>query len=237
MTDGAVVITDGGWELKGLHGFVPWTWWGILTDARDDAAPLGATLNGHADNPLHHLQSCWAVRLRGAETANVATNALRRAVARIRGDQPPFSGNRLRFGLSAMDLWIERMKEVPGFCAPCTAKSKRGWVCACTNARASHHFALGAAEWLRRELLDWPDAGQTQLTHAADAYAGIVSLFAPFLHDQSPCYELLIGDITLQRRHAQDVLVPVRNYLRNAATAIEQALDGVGAAELSSRPP
>ncbi len=226
---GAVVITCGGWEIRSPRGFTPWCWWGVITRADDGQAILGATLNGHADNPLHHLEDCWAVRKVGQSvTADAGVNVLRRAVERIRGEQPPFAGGKVQYGLRAMDLWIDKMRGVPGFCEPCTSKANRGWACAMTNARAMHHAAGHAAAFLRRELPDWPEQSQPHMESAARRYEAMTALLQPLMAmEEVQGYQVIVGDLDKQRAHARDVLEPVRNEMAEVAEDIQQALDAV----------
>ena len=226
MADNVVVITDGGWEIRGPHGYTPWCWWGIITQAMDDKPVLGATLNSHADNPLHHLEGCWTVRKVGQlRTADAGVNVLRQAVERIAG-RAPFAGLRVQYGLPAMDLWIDKMRTVPGFCQPCTAKAYRGGACAMTNARAMHRAASHAGHFLRRELPDWPEESQPHLENAAQRYDRMAGLLQPLTTmEQGQGYHTIVGDLDRQRAHARDVLEPVMKEMAGAGEDIRRALD------------
>ncbi|HUW30398.1 MAG TPA: hypothetical protein VM223_02170, partial [Planctomycetota bacterium] len=151
MENGEIVLTEGGWE-GGPYGFVPWCWWGIITDVRDDGTVVGATLNGKLDVPISGLYASWAVSpaepRRNSHKADVL--ALLNAIARIRADREPFDpfrpGDKYAFGIDAMDLWIAQMGRVP-FCPGCKDKS---WTCANDNARMITANSRAAASWLRQ---------------------------------------------------------------------------------------
>ncbi|MBU0608345.1 MAG: hypothetical protein KKI08_10705, partial [Armatimonadetes bacterium] len=60
---GEVILTSGRWSGSGPHGFTPWSWWGIIAEARDDGTVVGACLNGHRDNPMAAVDDMLALSL------------------------------------------------------------------------------------------------------------------------------------------------------------------------------
>ncbi len=227
---GSVVVVDGGWQATGgPHGFVPWGWAGIITQALPDGDLLGACLNGEKDNPIAEVSGVgmWAVSA-GSFTvtpteADLAT--LRQVVARIRGTGPFQRTSSSVYGLDAMDLWIKQMEEVPGFCGPCQRKSQRGWTDAMDNALAMSERARVAAAYLRRTSSDFADAARSHLESAAQHYDRIVQLLTPPLTGEGgEKYEQFVGDLTKQKAHAEAVLRPVKAELSGAADDLEKAL-------------
>lgn len=225
---GRVVLIEREWQTDGPHGFVPWAWAGIVTDA-DPATGLlrGACLNGHHDNRIAFIEGAWTLSL--ARTTSPPLDAdlemLRLAVARIRGETPFRAFRRGVFGLQAMDLWIRQMAEVPGFCAECQERSQRGWTDARDNAVRMNAGAQAAAAYLRLRAPSFPAAVRPWLEGAARRYEGIEKLLHPALTgDGGETFEQFVGDTAKQRAYASGVLTAVRKELSAAADYAEAAL-------------
>ena len=239
MDAGAVVLTEGGWQVKGPHGFVPWGWWGLITAARDGGPIVGATLNGFTDNPLEFLHVCYALAPGGAPLvpADADRQALRLAVERIRGTGRFAPGHSL-FGLAAMDRWIQQMSTVPGFCPGCHQRGQKGWTDATDNALAVAAAAKVATQYLRTRQATLPAGAQPHLARAAACYDHIQALLQPALTGQGgETYRQFIGDLAKQQAHVETVLKPVKAELAAAADAMEQALAQAGAARIDMPPP
>ena len=146
MGAGEVILTDGGWEVKGPHGFVPWCWAGILTEAREDGTILAAALDGHKDNPIAWPAGMWALSTGEATLGGHRADRamLRVAVARVRGKAPFQRAGRGVYGVDAMDAWIRQMETVPGFCKGCQDRSQKGWTDARGLSQASSAGLLQA---------------------------------------------------------------------------------------------
>jgi len=224
LTRGYVVITDRGWKPD------VYCWWGIILDAPAGgpvAAIRGATQNGRTDNPLDHFGSCWAIRR--ADAAISAGDAdvamLERAATRIRGAQPPFEPGDVVFGLPAMDLWIAQMRK-PAFQEDDPFSSAG-------NARLCALYTCQGAEdvesYLRRRLPLFPEEARQHLDAAADEYAGIARLLAPFTVSHPDMgYNVIVGSPERQEAHIEDVLLPCRTAMAKAADHLERAVDATG---------
>ena len=226
---GSAVVAEGGWQATGgPHGFVPWGWAGLITEVKFDDTLLGACLNGQRDNPLAELRGGMWVISAGEPTAasgNDDLATLRQVVARLRGAGRFARSTAGLYGLEAMDLWITRMEEAPGFCVPCQQKAQRGWSDAADNALALRERASVAASYLRRIAPILSSAGRAHLESAAKHYDRIAALLAPALTGEGgEKYEQFVGDLAKQRTHARAVLRPVRVELAAVADDLEQAL-------------
>jgi hypothetical protein len=229
MEAGSVVVVDGGWQaMGGPHGFVPWGWAGIVTEVKLDGALVGACLNGERDNPLDSpgREGVWAVSRGEAPTASADADriTLRQALARIRGTGS-FQRSKSRvYGLEAMDLWIEQMDRVPGFCAPCE-KVRRGWSDAADNAVAFRERAGVAASYLRSLAASTPPAAQAHLEAGAKHYDRIAQLLTPALTGEGgEKFAQFVGDLAKQQAYAAAVLRPAKAELAAAADEMEKAL-------------
>lgn len=221
---GEVVLTDREWPVDGPHGFYPWCWWGIITEARQDGTIVGAGLNGFRDNPMTAVGDMIALRLgaprMGQEEADF--QVLCRAVSRLHGSAVPFlPGERTVYGLEAVDRWIEHMARVP-FCPDCKDRSQG---CAHDTARPTYEGAQVAARYLRGRAESFPPAARQHLVAAAGCYERVVALLQPAITGEGgESYWTFIGDLRKQQAHVTHVLRPVRAQLRHAADAMEQAL-------------
>ena len=226
MEAGAVLITEGGWQVTGgRHGFIPWCHWGVVTAASDQelcgATLPGNSLQGHWDTPLEYVDTVYSVRIAGdaMDPSAARTEVLRLAAARIHGRSIPFRRDDVAFGLEGMDLWIRQMKQVKFFCEVCGDK---GWRCAQSTANAAVSGAQAASAWLREQAGLEPAMAEP-LTRAADAYGRISQRFGPALGKEGG-YQQIAGDLARQDEHAQTVLLPIREDLAQAADAMEQAV-------------
>jgi RNA polymerase sigma-70 factor, ECF subfamily len=218
-----VVLIGGGWQ-DGL----PWA--GIITDAQENGAIFGATLNDQQDNPLKRPIGIWSLAPAAVtltpHDADIA--ALRWAVARIRGQSPFEAGSKSVYGLKAMDAWIKAMSETPGFC-PCFIcqsslhKASEIHQCAANINIVTTQIACAVAvRYLRRISTDFPPASQSHLQSAAARYDRIAVLLAPAISKTGPdSYVNILGDLSSQRSHAARVLVPIRSEY----SAIAEDLD------------
>jgi RNA polymerase sigma factor (sigma-70 family) len=225
---GSIVITDGGWRNH------EWFLWGIITEARPDGTIIGTTLSpplaGNLDYcVMDHIRSYWVVTATEArlpqEEADVAM--LRRAVARIRGNQKPFLPGEVVFGTKAMDRWIAQM-EKPAFQEGDPASSAGN---ARVNADVSSHGAVIVAAYLRRRMGSFPQAARPHLEAVANHYDRVAELLKPFaVREDGEGYHAMMGktgDLVKQKVHAEEVLVPVKTELAAAADEMEKVLAAV----------
>ncbi|MHC4984790.1 MAG: hypothetical protein ACYTFO_01410, partial [Planctomycetota bacterium] len=233
MAAGEIIVTPGGWRARQEHGFVPWCWAGIITEAREDGTILGACLSGRTDNILEDVYSLWAISpaepTLSAHEADVI--ALQQAVDRIRGTGRFAAAGNARYGLDAMDAYIEHMRTVPGFCEGCFERAPdRAWTDARDSASAVYHNAEVAASYLRRRIGTFGVEARPHIEEAARRYDRIASLFRPSFegYGARPYQEWINGDLEPQQRHARVVLVPVRTHLAAAADAMERAIAAEG---------
>ena len=228
MLAGRVVIIQREWETNGPHGFVPWAWAGIITQADpNDGTLRGACLNGHQDNRVSFVSGAWALSAAPAATPPLDADVemLRLAVARIRGESPFRAFKRGVFGLQAMDLWIKQMSEVPGFCAECQQRSQKGWTDARDNAVRMDASARVVAMYLRQRAPSFPAAARPCLEATAKHYDRIQALLRPALTGEGgETLAQFVGDLEKQRAHAVQVLTPIRAELAAAAGSMEEAL-------------
>jgi RNA polymerase sigma factor (sigma-70 family) len=228
--EGATILTLGGlrWIVEGSNAFVSGKWAGIVTrldpQATDDSSITAVCFNGRGDNWVENSSYLWGLRATSGPRSSEGeayVGMLRLAVARW-NSRPPFAGSdKELYGRKAVDAWIGRMETNPGFCQACTARGKPG--CAGPNAIAARHGATVAAAYLRRVAPSLPDAARTPLLAAAGHYDRVVSLLTPFSTDAA--YRPVLGDLALQKQHAQEVLVPMRDEYAAAADEMQKALD------------
>jgi hypothetical protein len=217
------VVVLQGWKVDGPHGFTHWGYAGIVTQADSATGKvLGAHLNGHKDNPIHHAAAMWAlapgeVTLKSPEAEKVM---LRQAVDCIRGRGSFQPKAPVVYGLAALDAWIKHMQTVKGYCAPCYGRGQQSWHDALENGERLLRGARVAAKNLRS--LGPPYEA------AAQRYDRIVELLAPVK------YQEFIGDLDKQKTHAETVLVPVRAELAAAADEIEKLLPAAAASGASA---
>ena len=235
MDRGAVVLTSGGWSYRGAeYSKNPdYEWgdafyqWGIITDANDDGRIVGACMNGRNDNPLGYMEDCWAIWPTdpAVETPDLEDQIFRRAVERIRGEAPFYQAYRRYgynyivgeqvFGLQAMDVWMERLGEVPFCRLGCGDDNIYCPSRAVVPVLAGARFSAG---YLRsQDRL----ASRLQLDAAAERYETIVEHLEPL----APLggYEGIIGDLEKQKEHIGKVMRPIKAELAEAANAIEAA--------------
>ena len=221
-----VVVTDGGWEIRGgPHGFVPWCWWGIITDVRENGSITGATLNGFVDNPLHHVANCWLAELDDSaiSSADADREMIKLAVARLRSERP-FVNGQVVYGLAALDLMIKQMETYPWYCPVEAGRSlERAWLDTNDNAGWIMAGAKVVASSLERHAPSFPDAARPHLRAAASHYQRIVDLLEPVISTEE--YRRIIGDMEKQKSHARDVLQGVRAEMADAAIELSQALE------------
>jgi hypothetical protein len=227
MDAGGIVVIEGGWTGDGPHGFVPWVLWGMVTEAGSDGTILGATFNGHADNPIHYIDECWGLHPEAPSISAVDADLemLRRAIARIRGGSEMFSVSGMLFGLSAMDKWIQQMREVQGFCPGCFERAPdHAWGDANDNAQTLFGGALSVSKYFRDRLGDHP-AMAAHLEATAKCYDRIAEIIEPSIWKDSPVhYRTFIGDLDKQKKHADEVLRPIKRELSAAANELEKAI-------------
>ena len=232
MQDSSVVITTGGWDVgigepPGPHGFVPWGWAGVITDATpEDGTIRGAHLNGYTDNRVVRPAPMWVIARDDAAAADGPDlETLRLAVDRIRGQGRFRPTPRRVYGLDAMDAWIKQMEQVAGFCRGCHESSHRGWTDAVDNHRRMVLSAQTAAGYLQSRAARLEEPARSCLTEAAAHYERIAQLLGPSLSEDSGQHlKGFIGDLPRQATHAREVLVPVRDGLASAADEMDRAL-------------
>ncbi len=222
MNDGSVVICPGEWVADGPHGFVGWSLWGILTEAREDGTILGACMNGFNDNPI--AKTCYGGMAWALQPASITLSdgellqhVLTSALHRIRGDAEPFERtNAHAFGLDAMGVWIEQMRTVP-FDPDNPSETHYG---AINTAWQTYDGARIVSAFLR----EYPSNPQVRsmLSDVAECYARIHELLHPALTGEGgETYEQFMDDLTRQEAHANQVLRPVATQLEKAAQTIE----------------
>ena len=211
MDAGEVVIVLQGWQVKGgPHGFTHWGYAGIATEADSVTGKmLGAHLNGHKDNPIHHVAVMWAVAPGEVTLKSPAAEQvmLRQAVDYIRGRGLFAPREAAVYGLAAMDAWINHMQTVKGYCAPCYGRGQQSWHDAMENGERLLRGARIAAKKLR--------SIGPQYEAAAKHYDRISELLAPVKYQED------IGDLEKQKVHAETVLVPVKAELAAVAEEME----------------
>ena len=235
MTEGRMLLTTYGWRVHTDHGFVPWCWWGIITDVQPDGAIVGAQLNGRLDNPLDFVDTCYAVSTKepslGRRDADLMM--LKRAIERIRGRKPEAHGRHLKLGLDAMDVWIRQMATVRYFCPECEERTqddpdRGGFRCAASNAQSMMNGSRVAASYLRRIKSTLGTEAERHLEQSAEHYEYIADLLNPAITGEGgDHYKAICGDLDKQRAHAK-VLEQVKVALAAAADAMEQALAAEG---------
>jgi len=237
LSAGAVVITREGWNSHPPSGGLnPWCWWGLILEACDDGEILGASLNGRRDNPMWYVDGAWAVSP-GTPTLTphrADLLMLQRAVHRIRGDADPFlPTERMVFGLKAMDLWIEQMKQVP-FCGDCG--KGRSAACATCCAQPTYMGAETAMNYLRKRKGSFAAQARLHVEAAATHYQKILGLLRPALTGEGgEQYEQIIDNAAKQKAHAK-VLQQVKAELAAAANEMEKALAAEGVDVAASTP-
>ena len=232
MQRGCVIFVENGWAAAEGGPFVSWLWSGIVEEARADGTILGATLNGRHDNTIVDPGRCWSLSAGKADLDDKQAKriALEQAVHRVRADQPPFeSGERMAYGLAALDAWIEKMNRVP-FCEACAESAPdsdhaRGWSCARDCATSVCEGAAAASRASSNWASDFePQAGQ-HLRAAGERYANIENLLRPFVTwEKGQGYHTMMGNLEKQQVHADGVLCPVRTELAAAADEMEKAM-------------
>ena len=233
MAGGEIIIATG-WRAYQDHGFVPWGWAGIITEARDDGTILGVHPdNGRTDNAIYGPGCLWAVS--PAEPTLTAHEAdlivLQHAVDRIRGTGVFARTERAAYGLDGMAAYIEHMRTVPGFCEGCFERAPdRAWTDARDSAWAVSGLAKTAARYLRRRIGTFSVEARPHIEAAARHYDRIVLLLHPALTGEGGrSYQQWInGNLEAQQRHADEVLVPVRAQLAAAGNAMARALAAEG---------
>jgi len=220
MAQREVVIVLTGWKVADGLSFNHWGYAGLVTMSNSAAGVIrGAHLNGRKDVEIVHPPELWAVSVGDAipTTAHISRIMIRHAVDAIRGLGAFRAAGRAVYGIRAMDAWIQHMRTVEGYCAPCYARSENSWHDAEENGQRLVAGARVAARQLR--------ALGPVFEGAARHYDEIDRLFGPSLDESSPDgYQRIIGDLAKQRAHAESVLVPVRAELVAAADEMEAAL-------------
>jgi len=234
---GEVVLVWREWVVNGPHGFVPWAWWGIITETRDDGTVLGASLNGHNDNPLSWLARLYAVGNTEPTLSPIDADRemLRRAVHRIRSDASPYTpddsasgGQRIIYGLDAMDVWIEQMATVP-FCPSCPEdRPDDVWTCAHSAAGPLYGGAKAVDSYLSHRCSDLPKDAQPAIRKTAAHYNNMASLLSPAMTDRGEeHYRSFIGDAAKQAEHIDQVLEPIKDEMSRAADEMERAVSAM----------
>lgn len=234
---GDAVLAGGGWRFSfaGLRGFVHWAWAGFVTDVEPDGTVVGACLNGQIDNPLEHLSGVhyvgrlWRISPQPVTPQMLPHRAiLQQALARLL-NQPPYAGQHptYRYGLSAMDEWMHKMAEVPGFCAPCHGRTPgAGRGDALTHAKRMARSSRTASDFLLHHLNEFPHHARPILQQAAQRYAAIAERLEHTinLQDTPDAYTAILGDLARQKDHVNAVLAPTRADLEAIASMLTQAL-------------
>jgi beta-lactamase regulating signal transducer with metallopeptidase domain len=235
IDSGAVVLTDGGWEYTPPEFPNVYTFWGVVTEARDDGTILGAVFtNDRHDNPIGFVRQCWAVTKSTPRVTPQETRieALKLGLARIRQNTAPFLGDQRLFGLAAMDRWAERFEHVP-FCGDdCGPKAPR---CPLSNSVTMCEAALNAAAYLRSSEQAFHESIQPHLREAARQYDVIAETLTPFTKWETG-YEPIMGEVAKQKAHIP-VIRSCRDALAAAGDALAAALEGQGVPVADVRAP
>jgi RNA polymerase sigma-70 factor (ECF subfamily) len=228
MQDGAIVITEGGWDEVGA-----WNWSGVVTDVSPDGVIRGSSLSantteGKVDVPWKYPGKLWAItkgdRAAPAKDADIAL--LRQAVSRIRGTGVYRSSGGDLYGLEAMDKWIAQMRDVRGFCVECFARTPVvGVQDAPDNDARMYEAALVAADQLRNGMDGLPGECRPYLDSAADHYDRVAALLAPAASGQGGFSYDTLNSLAAQGQYAADVLEPVRTEIASAADDMQSALN------------
>ncbi|MBM3213976.1 hypothetical protein FJZ36_03560 [Candidatus Poribacteria bacterium] len=205
MNQGEVVLTSP-WQKTADGGFVPWLWYGIVVEAREDGTVLGLSHNGRRDNVPYPWGKLFALSKGDVTLAphDADRQALRAATAAIDGSREPFLPTKdVVYGVRAVSAWIDAMEHTP-FCEPCFKSAPdRVWSCADDNARDLVDRSKTAAAYLRSRADAFAEASRPRLERAAERYERIVELLIPVLaRDDETGYERLIGDAATQHDHA-----------------------------------
>jgi len=214
LISGNVVLVDGGW----CHHY---HLWGVIRKIAEDGRAIGTALDGPKENELDHWRRVWVVAPKqpSRTRADADRIMLGRALARIRGDAPPFlkdNAQQCIWGLEAMDLWIAQMRK-PAFQEDDPGSSAFNARCC---AAYSYDGANHTSSYLRRRIRGFPDAAREQLAAAAACYDRVAELLAPFAHS-ARAYEKLFSEKGLNVKHADDVLSKVKEELGKAAQELE----------------
>ena len=220
--DDAVLLTEGGWG-PGPHGFVPWCVWGLVTAWPAGGPVLGATFNGHSDNPIDYLTDLWVIhRAQEPRTPDrYILPALADASARLATS--PQGDAWLWPGMSGVHRWADQMCRVEGFCPECQQQGK-GWTCAVATGESVQYGSRLAARQLRRWGQDSP--AEDSLVQAARCYERIDQLLAPALAGGTGAhYREFCGDLVAQSRHAREALLPAAGALAQAGEHMREACE------------
>lgn len=208
--DGEVIILWREWVTDTPHGFNCWAWWGVITGLDTDGRAIGASLNGHADNPIHPWKCGIYALSRTSElsTGDCFDEVLERAVARIEGNSPPFTTYDpyhnyhadIVFGVPSVRVWADAMRQVP-FCSSCGERSAAD---ARSSALTVSGGAVEASAFLRKAAAG-TESGP-DLLKAAECYDRISDILAPYTKNATGSrYEAIIGDAAAQKQHADEI--------------------------------
>ncbi|MBD3176859.1 MAG: hypothetical protein GF320_16895 [Armatimonadia bacterium] len=213
---GSVVLTRGFWRLDGPHGFIPWSWYGLITEVTEDDVPLGATLNGHADNPIAFLDGVWTLEphAKMLTQPEIDRRLLELAVERIRGEGLFEPSDSEVFGLEAVERWADQMERVP-YCEACQEDCVG---CAMQSAWPVYDGAKVAASHLRAMALRHADAAD-HLGAAAARYDAIAAILEGRLDGEGEAsYGAIMNNLEAQVAHAGEL----RELRKELAAAAEE---------------
>ena len=225
LNSGAIIITENGWERKLPEYDNIYTWWGVITDAKNDGTVTGITITNKKNSPMMWVGRCWAVYpAKKSLTGKKRTLAtLQLALARIHSQKAYADDNR-KFGLAAIDLWADQFSHVPFCDDDCGAKAMG---CPLSNAHAFYYGSISASKYLKDAAKKFKGKTAKDLEKAAAHYDRIVKMLKPYTVWKVG-YEPIMGDKEKQEAHAKKVILPLKTELAAAGNKIASALRNEG---------
>ena len=228
LADGAVLLNEGGWDVRSGKRFIHWGMAGIITGAEAKAGTItGAHLWGVRDHPRKWPAAVWQVTRGDAPQplARLGADVLRQAVARNRGKGGYARSKEMAYGLAAVDAWADRMVQTVGFCEPCYKPGKQSSLGdAEDNSRRVLKSSRVVAAYLDQLSKDAAPAARADLGAARDCYRRIIELLQPVMRGpKDGRYGAILGDLAKQRAHADAAIRPIRKQLTIAAEAMARA--------------
>ena len=225
LNSGAVIVTESGWERKLPEYDNIYTWWGVITDAKDDGTVLGVTITNKKNSPMMWVGRCWAVypAKKTLTSKKLTLATLKLALARIHSLESYAADNR-KFGLKAIDLWADQFSHVPFCDDDCGAKAPG---CPLSNAHAFYYSSITAAQYLKDAAKEFKGKTAKHLEKSAAHYDRIVKILKPYTVWKDG-YEPIMGDKAKQEVHAREVILPLKIELATAGKEIAAALSNEG---------
>jgi hypothetical protein len=215
---GDVVLAEGGWDAPGL-----WNMAGIVTGTRPDGTLEGSPAFGAVGAVMRYPANLWAISTRSEEPSADDAAMLRLARDRILGRGRYAAGGDRRYGLAALDRMIALLRETPGYCGPCVSRGSRGWSDLPDNAKSLMGSARAAADHLAARIAALPAGARPHVERAAGLFRAISERIAPWTDARA--LEAMPQDLQAQRRASDEVFVPVRRAMADAAEALDRALN------------